>query len=244
MKMKNNSGFTLVELLAVMVLLGFVMTLALPIYSSVYNTIKNTTYINTIKTIRMAALDYSANSYVKDEVKNSYHVTGSNDWCKTVNVGDLIKAGYLKSDNDYNDQITDLYTGLPLGYNSLHNDIYEESTMSLCYCMNSLSVEAYLTKDLAPGQFYHKGETVRFFETSGYYKFRIVSNDFSYDELLGAVIKALKKGEYSVTYEGESFDLSSFSSITDYSTENTTFITTFNALIKLKYLSKEAACNH
>ena len=256
MKKSENSGFTLVELLAVMVLLGLVMTLALPIYGSVYNTIKNTTYTNKIKTVRMAALDYSANSYVKDLVKQAYHKNKTDgDWCRTVYVADLIRAGYIQSDDKYKDFITDLYTGGSLGHNSLTYNtedpedtegLISGSTVSLCYCMDSLSVDAYLTKDLALDQEYHKGETVRYIEDGDYYSFRVVSEDFIYNEILTKVRNALKNNESSITYEGKSINLAeSFDfTITDYSESNPQFIKGLNLLIKKNFLSKLTECNH
>ena len=252
MKRIKNGGFTLVELLAVIVILGLVMTLALPIYSSVYNTIKNTTYNNKIKTVRMAALDYAANTYVKDSVKERYHTTREDgDWCRTIYVADLIRAGFIQSDSNYDDFIADVYTGDSLGFNSktayLGGSVrIGASTVSLCYNMNTLSVDAILTKDLANGVFYHKGETVRYFEDNNYYTFRIVSDDFIYNELLTKVLKALRNGETSVNYEGTNIGLSDTfdASITNYSENDEAFMKAFNLLIKKNFLTKLADCNH
>lgn len=245
MKFNNNKGFTLVEMLATVVILGLIMIVALPIYSSVYNSVKSTTYLNTIKTIRTSALDYGSNTYIKDSIKSlSYNGT---DWCKTVYMSDLIKGGYLRSDDD-KDIITDLYTGESIGYNSLIDTSRPDydvakSTVSLCYCKDTLDIEAFLTKDLGVNQTYIAGEYIRVLYESGSYSFGYVKKDFSYNEILSAVIKTIKSGNYTYNYEGIELNLSGFAEMTDISKDNSAFMSAFNSLIASSFTSFNK-CEH
>ena len=246
MKFKNNKGFTLVEMLATVVILGLIMIVALPLYSSVYNSVKSTTYLNTIKTIKVAALDYGSNTYIKDSIKNMSYKTDSTkyDWCKTVNISDLIKAGYIKSDNDYLDQITDLYTGESVGFNSLQSTYVDKSTMSICYCKDSLDIDAFLTKDLGVNQTYVEGEYVRIVKNNQYHTFRYVKKEFAYNDVLSGVIKALKSGASSYTYDGIKMNFGViFTGVTSYSKDDAAFITAFNRLIE-DNLTTAGKCNH
>jgi len=248
MKFNKNKGFTLVEMLATVVILGLIMIVALPLYSSVYNSIKATTYLNTLKTVKVAALDYGSNTYVKDSIKRLSYKTDSTkfDWCKTVNISDLIKAGYLKSDSNQFEEITDLYTGYQIGYNSLYNapNGVDVSTMSLCYCKDTLDIDAFLTKDLSGGQIYIEGEYIRVVKSDDYYTFRYVEKSFMYDDLLATVTKALKRGDSKCTYEGTELKFgSAFAGITDYDSKNVNFNKKFDNFVIDKFTSA-SKCNH
>ncbi len=246
MKFNKNKGFTLVEMLATVVILGLIMIVALPLYSSVYNSIKATTYLNTLKTVKVASLDYGSNTYVKDSIKRLSYKTDSTkyDWCKTVNIKDLIKAGYIKSDSNQFEEITDVYTGYQIGYNSLYNDTVDVSTMSLCYCKDTLDIDAFLTKDLNAGQIYIAGEYIRVVKKNDYYTFRYVEKSFMYDDLLSTVIKALKRGESKCTYEGDEIKFgSAFAGITEYDLSNDAFYEKFNSFVIDKFTSA-SKCNH
>lgn len=247
MKFNKNKGFTLVEMLATVVILGLIMIVALPLYSSVYNSIKATTYLNTLKTVKVAALDYGSNTYVKDSIKRLSYKTDSTkyDWCKTVNIMDLIKAGYIKSDSNKFEEITDVYTGYQIGYNSLYDEkTVDVSTMSLCYCKDTLDIDAFLTKDLASGQIYIAGEYIRVVKRNDYYTFRYVDKSFMYDDLYATVIKALKRGDSKCTYEGTELKFgSAFAGITDYDPNNYALNEKFDYFVIDKFTSA-SKCNH
>src|SRR5574344_2118280 len=81
----NKNGFTLVELLAAIVIMGILITLAVPSYITVSNNAKKRTYDNKITTIELAAEKYA----------NDYNIVGS----ASISVMDLIKAGYYQADS-------------------------------------------------------------------------------------------------------------------------------------------------
>ena len=205
--------------------------------------------MNTIKTIRSSALDYGSNTTVKDYIK-TLSATGGSDWCRTVYISDLIKSGYLKSDNYY-DQITDLYSGEPIGYNSLTNPFSSDSndktymsTVSICYCKDTLDIDAFVTKDLGMNRTYVAGEYIRVLNGSDKYSFKYVSRDFFFFFVLSGVIKALKNSSYTYTYDGLTLNLSEdFMGVTNFSKDDATFMSKFNKLIADKFTSFEK-CNH
>ena len=80
--MKNKKGFTIVELLSVIVILGIVITIGIFSVSSIRNTILDKQYKNVKKEIELAAEKY-------------YSDTESGE----VFVDTLVKEGYLKADN-------------------------------------------------------------------------------------------------------------------------------------------------
>ena len=80
--MKNKKGFTLVELLSAIVLLGIIITLGIFSVSSIRNTILDKQYKNVKTEIELAAEKY-------------YSDTESSK----VFVDTLVKEGYLKADN-------------------------------------------------------------------------------------------------------------------------------------------------
>ena len=253
---KNNKGFTLVEILAVIVILGIIMVVALPTYSSVYNSIRLTTYLNNVKTIKNAALDYGNNSSIKDSVKKLHDNTNNEsvpkDWCKTVSISNLIKAGYLSSDDDNLEQITDVFTGAAMGYN-IQSDINPDSPkdgVALCYCKDKLDIEAYVIKDLDRDQVYHAGEYIRNYvkdaANSGsatIYSFRQAKVSFIYNDVFSKIVKAKNKG--SVTIEGIEITIgSTFNGVGDDLTHNNAaLVKKINELI-INKLTYEPTCVH
>lgn len=208
---KNNKGFTLVEILAVIVILGIIMIVALPTYSNIYNSIRLTTYLNNIKTIKSAALDYGSNPSIKDSVKKLHDNTSSStenkDWCKTISVTNLIKSGYLASDDDNLDQITDVFTGSAMGYNiqNKYNVSYPVDGVALCYCDKKLDIDAFVIKDLDRDQVYHAGEYIRnyvyddaTYGSANIYEFRELKISFVYNDVFKAIVKAKNKEKVNI----------------------------------------------
>lgn len=239
---KKNKGFTLVEILAVIVVLGLIMIVALPTYSSIYNSVKLSTYLNTVKTIRSAALDYGSNSYVKDLAKEIHDKSSDNNWCKVVTHDDLIKAGYLKSDSDEVNMITDVFTGASMGYDKYFNASKITSTVSICYCKDDLDIEAFVNKDLDYGQVYHAGEVIRVIDGSSY-SFKTLNASFIYDDFVNDAIKASKSNSKKFTVSGIEVPVgTSLDGITDYKKTNTTLVNIINRLI-VDNLTKDSTCN-
>ena len=253
---KNNKGFTLVEILAVIVILGIIMVVALPTYSNIYNSIRLTTYLNNVKTIKSAALDYGNNSYVKDSVKklhdDAVNKGTTKNWCKTISIDNLIKAGYLLSDDDNLNQITDVFTGDHMGFNiqSNYNSDYPEDGVDLCYCSDKLDIAAFVIKDLTPGQVYHAGEEVRNYindprlgTSATYYEYRELKVSFIYNDLFKTVVKAKDKSK--VTIEGVECDIgNTFNGITgNYTISNEDLVKKINEFI-IANLTYESTCKH
>ena len=88
--MKDKRGFTLTELLAVIVILGIIALIAIPSSFAISNRIKIKLYCTKLETIKKAAELYASDHY--DEV-NLGMIT-------KVSVKDLVDYGYLKKDKD------------------------------------------------------------------------------------------------------------------------------------------------
>lgn len=82
--MKSKKGFTLVELLAVIVILGIIVAISITSYTYVKSTLVNEEYDNLISLIETKASAYASEYYVS-----------------TVSVQELINSGYLSSDDGY-----------------------------------------------------------------------------------------------------------------------------------------------
>ncbi|MBQ7240335.1 MAG: type II secretion system protein [Bacilli bacterium] len=247
---KINNGFTLVEILAVIVVLGIIMIVALPTYSNIYNSIKLTTYLNNVKTVKSAALDYGNNTYIKDSIKQ-LHDSSKNDWCSTISIQNLIKAGYIKSDDDYNDQITDVFTGGALGYNLVSNfdDSYSPNSVALCFCSNQLDIDAFIINDLAKDNVYHEGEYVRNLvysndatgEKVNKYEFRELKVSFIYNDLAKRIVRAKNNGSSSITVEGVEMNISNYFDGISLSSMNDDFVKALNKAI-FDYLTYDSTC--
>lgn len=84
--MNNNKGFTLVELLATIAILAVILLIAIPIYNTVSNAIRDRQRNNLIELI---------------EVEASRYAFDTGDTYAFVDT--LIKKGYLKADNEQGD---------------------------------------------------------------------------------------------------------------------------------------------
>ena len=94
MKKLNNKGFTLIEVLAVIVILGVLATITVPTVSNVIKQNEENSYKNLQKSIIAAA-----KIYISD---NKYNITLSA--CDSNNERNIIK---IKEDNTIEKQITD-----------------------------------------------------------------------------------------------------------------------------------------
>ena len=80
--MKNRKGFTLVELMAVIVILAVIIAIAVPTFGNVQKSIEKKNYENQISLIETAAAKY----FEDNNITSMY-------------VDDLIKSGYLEADD-------------------------------------------------------------------------------------------------------------------------------------------------
>lgn len=241
MKNREKNGFTLVEILAVVVILGILLVIAIPSYTAVFNSLKRTTYINKIKALNLAAKDYASNTEVKDSIK-SVNFGSKPDWCNTIKVSDLIKAGYVSSESDILDVIYDNYTGTSLGYYKF-GDV-NDSYVSLCYCYNEFEVESYLVNDLGSGNSYKEGEIIRNMGNKNTYVFSQVLIDFVYDDIADRVINALNNGNNSISVGGVRVEFgTTFDGVESLSLDDETFVNALNKVIASK-LARATSCNH
>lgn len=84
----KNKGFTLTELLAVIVVLGIIVAIAVPSYFVITNNTKRQLYQNKIDLIKTQAIKYAEDNDTENE---------------TISVARLIDDGYIGNDsNIYN----------------------------------------------------------------------------------------------------------------------------------------------
>ena len=94
----NNKGFTMVEIIAVIAILGLLVVITTPAYNSISTNIKERNYESKKNTIESQTLSY-VERYLKDKVYD-----GSNhNHCFTV--GYLIENGIISSDSETEEYI-------------------------------------------------------------------------------------------------------------------------------------------
>lgn len=100
-----NKGFTLVELIAVVTILGLLAIITTPAYTNISTSIKTRNYESKKSTIKAQTLSY-VEKYLKDDV---YPGNNTNYYCFTVNY--LIQNGIISSDNDEEEYIENNISG-------------------------------------------------------------------------------------------------------------------------------------
>lgn len=112
-----NKGFTLVELIAVIVILGLLVVITTPAYDSISTNIKTRNYQSKQSTIKSETLSY-VEKYLKDEV---YDGTNHN-LCFTVNY--LIENGIISSDSEKDEYILNEITNKKFQTTEPYIEIY------------------------------------------------------------------------------------------------------------------------
>lgn len=112
----NNKGFTMVELLSVMVILAIIMIIAIPTYSKVAANIKQSNYDNKTNVISKAMLRY-ANKYLLDDIKpdgNNCNISSS--CCKRYELYSYIVTNSIYDAEENGEIINPLNNGKLKGY--------------------------------------------------------------------------------------------------------------------------------
>lgn len=125
---KNNQGFTLVELLAVIAILAVIATIAYPLITNTINSSKKNLSKNQEKMILEAARLYA--------IKNV------SESCKCVTVSQLQSSGYLESKDAKDPETGATFTGyVTMNWESSENQ-YSYTYGNSCGCSSEDSSES------------------------------------------------------------------------------------------------------
>ena len=167
----NNKGFTLVEILAVLIILGLLLVVTIPIYQNVLSGVKRSDYNSKVKQIEIAADKYGET--IKDEVKKKWDaslVENSTNNCLDTSVKELIQKGLLLSEDEKDDVIYNPTDGKPLSNN-----------IKICYCARSFEIKSYYLENFDSTKLYYAGEK---FVNGG----KVYQVDYDYNPKIGATI--------------------------------------------------------
>ncbi len=89
----NNRGFTLVEVIAVILILSILVIITTPVFTTISKNIRTKNYESKKNTIEKEVLAY-AEKYFKDDIYN-----GTTNKCYYFSVKYLIQNGIIKSDD-------------------------------------------------------------------------------------------------------------------------------------------------
>lgn len=108
-----NKGFTLVELIAVVAILGLLAIITTPAYDTISKNIKHTNYESKKSTIKKQTLAY-VERYLKDKIylkldESENKIYETNYYCFTVEY--LIQNGIISSDDEEDEYIENNKTG-------------------------------------------------------------------------------------------------------------------------------------
>lgn len=100
MMKKKNKGFSIPELLAVIVIMGILVTIATASYNGISNSLKQKTYDNKISLIKTKAIEYAMDKKVN---------------IATISVATLLQEGYLDMETNLDDEYGNNKLSNPLG---------------------------------------------------------------------------------------------------------------------------------
>ena len=157
-----NKGFTLIEILASIIVIGIILVITVPSYMYVYNSTREANYKNKVNVIKQKAIDYGET--IKDDIKV--------DNCRGVLISDLIKKGYIKSDYTNKDALT----------NPMDNQEFKEN-LSVCYCKSDNNLQAFMKDSFDYTKGYTKGEQVDYngviYECMSSYSYNEVTSEMN-----------------------------------------------------------------
>lgn len=138
--MKKN-GFTLVEVLAVLIILAILVSLTIPAYMTILKDVRRDNYNSKVTEIETAANKYGER--IKDEIK----VAGNA--CYRISVADLIVMGELTSDSDKEDVIYNVTDNKPL-----------LGEIRICYDDVNFDIKSFYTVEFDNTSIYYAKEKV------------------------------------------------------------------------------------
>lgn len=136
----NNRGFTLVELLATIVLLALVLSIGSIAITSIINSAKDKNYKLLITNVKDGAEVY----YQECKYANNSGITCRDDF--TITLGELLKYGYIKgNDTDSSDKY--------IIVNPLDEKNIGDCTIKITYSSGEVSVSAVNPSGSCPTEY-------------------------------------------------------------------------------------------
>lgn len=139
----NNKGFTLVEIIAVIAILGLLTVITTPAYNTISNNIKKRNYESKKNTIESETLSY-VERYLKDEVYDG----DNHNHCFKIEY--LIINGIISSDSEKEEFIKNDVTGDLYGNTSDDNN-YKDAYVLVKYNDSKFKLEAVFTEGIPDG---------------------------------------------------------------------------------------------
>lgn len=96
----NKRGFTLVELLSVLVLISLLFGLAIPGINKISSNMKKKSYSKKVNLIESAAILWGQDNRTLLQTNNDCTINGKKMSCYKLTIGTLIEDNYLDSDNN------------------------------------------------------------------------------------------------------------------------------------------------
>jgi len=144
--MKRN-GFSLVEMLVVLIILAVLMALLIPGYITIYTSVKRNSFDSKVKQLEAAALKYG--NEIKDEIKTNTYTKNGVKYCTNVTAKQLIEKGYITSESNNKAEIINPTNGSVM-----------DGNIRVCYSSSKLDIIANYVEEYDSTIYYHKGDKV------------------------------------------------------------------------------------
>lgn len=144
----NRKGFTLVELIASIVIIGIIVVIMVPVVLNTSNKVKETNYKNLKNSIIQSTIDYILTSgveeYSLDDIKPSGADCSNGSCSKTYTLGAILDNGiYVTNTKNKNNDKTVVN---PITGKGMRN-----KQIIICYNIKSYSLKGYFVEDYEKG---------------------------------------------------------------------------------------------